>query len=131
MSFKTEFKRVQKQMYRISANHGFHNIDEQIDRLNEDYAVPYDLVQSIREARVAQGLMLVVSELSEALEATRHGNPPDSHIPAFSGVEAELADAIIRIQDLAETGKHRLADAIVAKASYNSRRPAMHGDKKF
>ena len=42
---------------------------------------------------------LMHSELSEALEALRHGNPPDNHIHNFNGVEAEMADVIIRIMD--------------------------------
>jgi len=119
MSFKTEFQRVQRQMYKISANHGFHDTDV----LRTD-------APQYRE-QVSQRLMLTVSELSEALEAIRHDNPPDSHIPKFTGLEAELADAIIRIMDLAETTKSRLAEAILAKASYNSRREYLHGGKKF
>lgn len=131
MSFIDNFARVQRQMYFNSIRKGFHDIDVEISELTQNYGVPADLVRSIKQARVAQRLMLVVSELSEALEAVRNGNPPDSHIPEFSGLEAELADAVIRIQDLAETESARLGKAIVAKAAYNSRRPAMHGGKKF
>ena len=39
-------------------------------------------------------ICLMHSELSEALEALRHRNPPSEHIPQFSGVEEELADLI-------------------------------------
>ncbi len=67
------------------------------------------------------------SELSEAVEALRHDNPPDSHIPKYSGIEAELADVIIRILDT--TAEHRLdvAGAILAKMKYNVKRPYKHG----
>ncbi len=67
------------------------------------------------------------SELSEAVEALRHDNPPDSHIPKYSGIEAELADVIIRILDT--TAEHRLdvAGAILAKMKYNAKRPYKHG----
>jgi len=71
------------------------------------------------------------SELSEALEALRHDNPPDDHIPEFSGTEAELADVIIRIMDYAELRGLRLAEAIVAKHEYNRNRPLRHGGKRF
>lgn len=71
------------------------------------------------------------SELSEALEALRHGNPPDNHIPEFSGVEAEYADTIIRIMDMAAAKGYRVAEALIAKVEYNKTRPYMHGNKKF
>ena len=79
----------------------------------------------------AELLMLIVTELAEACEALRHGNPPDDKIPEFSGVEAELADACIRIFDMAEARGYRLGEAICAKAKMNEGRPAMHGGKKF
>jgi NTP pyrophosphatase (non-canonical NTP hydrolase) len=76
-------------------------------------------------------IALIHSEASEALDAIRQGNPPDSHIPEFSGAEAELADIIIRCMDMAEKNGWRLAEAIEAKMAYNSRRPHMHGGKHF
>ena len=75
-------------------------------------------------------IALIHSELSEALEAIRHGNPPDDKIPEFSGYEAELADAIIRIMDLAVGRGLRVGEAIVAKMEYNETRPHKHG-KEF
>lgn len=118
-------------MNRINEKKGFLEIDEQIEKLYENYGVPAELVDAIKQARTAQKLMLIVGELGEAIEALRHDNPPDSHIPKFSGMEAELADAVIRIQNLSENNHYRLADAMVAKAAYNSNRPYRHGGKKF
>lgn len=67
------------------------------------------------------------SELSEALEALRHGNPMDDHIPEFTGVEAELADVVIRVMDYACSRNLRLGEAIVAKMAYNTTRENKHG----
>ena len=76
-------------------------------------------------------IALMHSELSEALEALRHGNPPDDKIPEFSGAEAELADVIIRIMDMAPARGWRIAEAVVAKMAMNQGRERMHGGKLF
>lgn len=76
-------------------------------------------------------LALIHSEVSEALEALRQGNPNDDKIPEFSGAEAELADVIIRIMDMAEARGWDVAGAIIAKMAMNKTRERMHGGKKF
>lgn len=66
-------------------------------------------------------LMLIVSELGEAMEGHRK-NLNDEHLPEFKSIEVELADAVIRIFDMAGGMNYRVAEAIVAKLEYNKNR---------
>ena len=72
-------------------------------------------------------IALIHSELSEALEADRKNIESDDKVPDFTGLEAELADTLIRIYDLAGRNNLRLGEALVAKMAYNLGRPFKHG----
>lgn len=73
-----------------------------------------------------EGIALIHSELSEALEADRHGAMSDK-IVGHTGVEEEFADAIIRIMDLSDGLDLSVGRAIVEKIRYNLTRPYKHG----
>lgn len=70
---------------------------------------------------------LMHTEIAEATEAVRHGNPPSPHIPEFSLLEEEIADEIIRCLDYAVDKKLRIGEAILAKHEFNKTRPHKHG----
>ena len=95
------------------------------------------------EALIPEKLMLVVSDLSEALEEYRlphragmktrrfRGTSGEEVVPAKpEGFPIELADAVIRILDLCEVLGIDLEQAIADKHAYNATRPHLHGGKR-
>ena len=83
---------------------------------------------------IAAKLLLITSEVSEAAECLRKGEmrarvDPETKKP--EGFEVELADAVIRILDMAEGLGLNLGRAMLLKTEYNRLRPYRHGGKKF
>jgi NTP pyrophosphatase (non-canonical NTP hydrolase) len=83
-------------------------------------------------------LMLVCTELAEAMEEFRNGHPfnevrwepdPDMLVKP-EGIAIELADALIRILDLCAANVIDIEKAIRTKLAYNECRPYRHGGKK-
>lgn len=79
------------------------------------------LAELLAGALVAQKLCLIHSEVSEGMEGHRKGLMDDK-LPTRPMIEVELADAMIRIADLAGALKLDLAGAIADKLEYNAQR---------
>jgi NTP pyrophosphatase (non-canonical NTP hydrolase) len=86
---------------------------------------------------VPEALCLIHSEISEALEGARK-DKKDEHLPHHKSLTVELADAIIRICDLAGGLNLPLGEALAEKLCYNQIRldhklseRAKEGGKKF
>lgn len=73
------------------------------------------------EREIGTMLMLIVSEVAEAMEGDRK-NLMDDHLPHRKMIEVELADAVIRIGDLAGKLRLDLGGAIDEKLAYNKSR---------
>lgn len=71
-----------------------------------------------KERNVGELLCLIHSEISEAMEGHRK-NLPDDKLPHRKMFEVELADAFIRIFDLAGAHNLDLGGAIAEKRAFN------------
>ena len=86
---------------------------------------------------IGELLCLVHSEISEAMEGARK-NKMDDHLPNRTMLEVELADAAIRIFDIAGGLGLDIGGAIAEKLAYNTKRAdhklenrKAEGGKKF
>ena len=87
--------------------------------IRSGYKTPMEAVFS--GALVAQKLCLIHSEISEAMEGHRKGLQDDK-LPHRPMLEVELADAAIRIFDLAGALNLDLGGAIAEKMAFNAQR---------
>lgn len=117
---------VEGAAHQNGANKGFWATPDQLVELG----VP-SLDYAPHHHNKAEKIALIHSEVSETLEEIRKKEVEQSEkIPDFTKLEEELADAVIRIMDLAAAYGYDVAHAIIAKHNYNTTRPFKHG-KKF
>lgn len=87
-----------------------------------------DIAKRIRLLEVGMKMMLIVSELAEGLESLRDTGF-DGHLDGQGNLGEELADAGIRLGDLAGLVETQLGDDITDKMAVNKNRPYRHGRK--
>ena len=88
-----------------------------------------------KERNIGELLMLMVSELSEAMEEWRHDRMETWYSDSGSSVSPdkpegfgiELADVIIRVLDLAEHLEFNMDELVKIKMEHNETRDYRHG----
>jgi len=119
-----ELNKLRDDIFALATKQGFHGVDE----------------KGVNQDDLSRKLMLVVSELAEAQEAERNGvsvwrkdtntpiPSPDEFKKLYRGtIEEEIADAVIRLADIAGMIGMNLDWWVSAKMEYNRQRPYKHG----
>jgi NTP pyrophosphatase (non-canonical NTP hydrolase) len=101
---------------------GLRCLTREIHRRNREAGWWTDLATGEPKQRnVGEMLMLVVTELAEAMEGHRKGKM-DDHLPSRPMIEVELADVLVRVFDIAGGLDLDLAGAYAEKVAYNLER---------
>lgn len=108
----------------------FNELAKQVNALARKNGFWEQSVDSPSANVVPLKLCLIHEEVSEALTAVRKSLGSSEKIPAHSALAEELADIVIRVMDLGHEMGIDMGEAIMAKFSYNLKRPYKHG-KKF
>lgn len=116
-----------------------------VHKIADDHGWHDDCVGNRDVYWITAKLMLVVTEIAEAVEDLRaspatidvikpinqYGGRPVPSLPVPEGFTVELADALIRIFDLAHHLGLPLEEAVKVKSHYNESRDFRHGNKSI
>lgn len=104
---------------------GFHDLEQSV--LHKILHMPNQFTReeykAVANAFMGLGLMLIVSETVEALEALR--------VDDNENFDEEICDVAIRLGDFSESYGVNLDKGISAKMKKNRERPTMHNGKQF
>lgn len=115
---KVDLRKLQRDIHKMARDKGF-----------------WDESDDFKGASIGTKIALIHTEISEALEEFRK---PDVELDEIyyseggkpEGFGVELADAVIRILDLAEKTGNDMSDLIKLKMKFNKTRPTRHGGKR-
>jgi NTP pyrophosphatase (non-canonical NTP hydrolase) len=102
----------------LSAKEAINELAKQVHEANKTWWCDPRTGEPIQRNRGEQ-LMLIVSEIAEAMEGERK-NLPDDKLPHRPMAEVELADALIRILDYSHGHGYDLGGAYEEKMQFNA-----------
>lgn len=94
----------------------------------EDVTMLREAAGVLRDNIIGTKMMLIVTEISEAMESLRKEGA-DGVVLGAGNVPEELADAVVRILDTGGIIKQPIGDSLIDKMAVNKTRPRKHGKK--